>query len=325
MSQPRFRDLAHQITCIDTDYQRPGLAACYLVESAGQAAFIDTGTSNALPLLMSVLEAKGITPDRVKYVIPTHVHLDHAGGVGALMGRLPEASLVIHPYGARHMIDPAKLSAGAKAVYGEEKFNQDFGELVPVDESRVIEAPDGFRVRLGGRELLCLDTPGHARHHICIYDEESRGIFTGDTFGLSYREFDSDRGPFILATSTPIQFDPVAWRETLDRLMALSPQVIYLTHYCEVRNPDRLVDDLRRSLDRFVEIALSADAAPGEARMAQMRGELLTWLVAALDRHGCRHSPQEIERLMAMDLELDAQGLEVWLQKREEAADKPDR
>jgi glyoxylase-like metal-dependent hydrolase (beta-lactamase superfamily II) len=324
MSQPRFRDLAHQITCIDTDYQRPGVAACYLVESEGKAAFIDTGTSNALPLLMAVLEAKGIPPERVEYVIPTHVHLDHAGGVGALMERLPGASLVIHPYGARHMIDPAKLSAGAKAVYGEEKFSRDFGELVPVDEARVIEAPDGFRVRLGGRELLCLDTPGHARHHICIYDDESRGIFTGDTFGLSYREFDSENGPFILATSTPIQFDPVAWHESLDRLMALSPEVIYLTHYCEVRNPGRLVVDLRRSLDRFVEIALAADAPPGAERIAQMRSTLLSWLVAALGQHGCRQNPQQIEQLMAMDMELDAQGLEVWLQKRE-AADLPDR
>jgi glyoxylase-like metal-dependent hydrolase (beta-lactamase superfamily II) len=324
MSQPRFRELSHGITCIDTDYQRPGLAACYLIEADGEAAFIDTGTSNTVPLLMAVLEAKGIAPELVKYVIPTHVHLDHAGGVGALMQRLPQAALVIHPYGARHMIDPAKLSAGAKAVYGEAAFMAQFGELVPVDEARVIEAPDGFHVQLGGRQLLCLDTPGHARHHICIYDAESRGIFTGDTFGLSYREFDTARGPFILATSTPIQFDPEAWYETLDRLMALSPEVIYLTHYCEVRDPDRLVGDLRRSLDRFVKVALAADAAPGEARIAQIRGELLHWLVAALAQHGCGQRPQEIETLMAMDLELDAQGLEVWLQKREEA-DQPDR
>jgi glyoxylase-like metal-dependent hydrolase (beta-lactamase superfamily II) len=320
MSQPRFSELAHQITCIDTDYQRPGLAACYLIESDGEAAFIDTGTSNTVPLLMSVLEAKQITAGQVRYVIPTHVHLDHAGGVGALMERLPNASLVIHPYGARHMIDPTKLSAGAKAVYGEEKFNADFGELVAVDESRVIEAPDDFRVRLGSRELRCLDTPGHARHHICVYDAQSKGIFTGDTFGLSYREFDTEQGPFLLATSTPIQFDPDAWRGTLDRLMALAPEVIYLTHYCEVREPDRLVEQLRQSLDQFTTIALSATAEPGEARIAQMRAALLHWLVASLDRHGCRLSPRETEQLMAMDLELDAQGLEVWLQKREEAA-----
>jgi glyoxylase-like metal-dependent hydrolase (beta-lactamase superfamily II) len=320
MSQPRFQELPEQITCIDTEYQRPGLAACYLIESQGEAAFIDTGTSHTVPLLMSVLQAKCIKPEQVKYVIPTHVHLDHAGGTGALMQQLPQAKMVIHPYGARHMIDPSKLAAGATAVYGEEAFKRSFGVLIPVEQSRVIEASDGFRLRLGSRELLCLDTPGHARHHICIYDDQSRGIFTGDTFGLSYREFDTDQGPFLLATSTPIQFDPDAWHETLNRLMALSPQVIYLTHYCAVHEPARLVQMLRDSLDRFSTIALAADAAPGQARTEQIRTALLHWLLTSLDRHGCKQTPSEIERLIAMDLELNAQGLEVWLQKREEAA-----
>ncbi|MEJ2692632.1 MAG: MBL fold metallo-hydrolase [Candidatus Thiodiazotropha sp.] len=319
MSQPRYQELPHQVTCIDTEYQRPGVAACYLIESQGEAAFIDTGTSHTVALLLSVLEAKGIAPSQVKYVIPTHVHLDHAGGAGALMRRLPEAKMVIHPHGARHLIDPSKLSAGATAVYGEEKFKQDFGEIIPVDERRAIEAPDGFRLRLGGRELLCLDTPGHARHHISIYDNLSRGIFTGDTFGISYREFDTDQGAFILATSTPIQFDPEAWHETLDRLMALTPEVIYLTHYGAVEEPARLVEMLRASLDQFTRVALSADAAPGQERISQMRAALLQWLTAGLAQHGCRHSSQEIDRMMAMDLELDAQGLEVWLQKRAEA------
>jgi glyoxylase-like metal-dependent hydrolase (beta-lactamase superfamily II) len=319
MLQPRYQELPHQITCIDTEYQRPGLAACYLIESEGEAAFVDTGTSHTVAQLMWLLEAKGIAPEQVKYVIPTHVHLDHAGGAGALIQRLPEASMVIHPYGARHMIDPTKLAAGATAVYGEKKFKQDFGELIAVDEKRTIEAPDGFRLRLGSRELLCLDTPGHARHHICIFDNQSRGIFTGDTFGLSYREFDTAKGPFILATSTPIQFDPIAWHETLDRLMALAPEVIYLTHYGAVREPARLVEQLRRSLDQFTSVALSADAAPGQERIAQMRNALLQWLVQSLAQHGCQQSPREIEQLMSMDLELDAQGLDVWLQKREKA------
>ncbi len=319
MSQPRYLDLPEQISCIDTDYQRPGLAACYLIESQGEAAFIDTGTSHTVPRLMAVLAEKGIAPEQVKYVIPTHVHLDHAGGTGALMQRLPNASMVVHPYGARHMIDPAKLAAGATAVYGEEAFRNSFGELIPVDETRTIEAPDGLRLRLGSRELLCIDTPGHARHHICVYDDQSRGLFTGDTFGLSYREFDTGRGPYIIATSTPIQFDPQAWHQTLDRLMALTPEVIYLTHYGAVREPARLVTLLRQSLDRFTEIALGADAPAGQARREQMRAGLRAWLQQSLAEHGCRQSPEEIDRLMEMDLDLDAQGLEVWLQKREES------
>ena len=320
MSSPLYQELPHQITCIDTDYQRPGLAACYLIESDGEAAFIDTGTSLTVPLLMQVLAEKGIDPEQVRYVIPTHVHLDHAGGAGALMQQLPQARLVIHPYGARHMIDPSKLTAGATAVYGEAAFKASFGELLPIDERRVIEAPDGFSLSLGSRELRCYDTPGHARHHICIHDDLSQGIFTGDTFGLSYREFDTRKGPFLLATSTPIQFDPEAWHQTIDRLMALSPQVIYLTHYCAVEQPESLVEMLRSSLDSFTRIALAADAEPGRQRTEQIRAELLQWLLERLDEHGCSLPHSEAERLMEMDLELDAQGLEVWLQKREEAA-----
>jgi glyoxylase-like metal-dependent hydrolase (beta-lactamase superfamily II) len=320
MSQRRYQDLPDQICCIDTDYMRPGLAACYLIESEGEATFIDTGTSLATPLLLQVLEDKGIAPEQVRYVIPTHVHLDHAGGAGALMQHLPQAEMVIHPFGARHMIDPSKLAAGATAVYGEEAFKRNFGELIPIDQSRVVEAPDGLSLRLGSRKLLCLDTPGHARHHICIYDDQSQGIFTGDTFGLSYREFDTAAGPFLLATSTPIQFDPEAWHQTIDRLMALSPQVIYLTHYCAVKEPARLAQMLRDSLDRFTDIALAADAEPGRERTEQMRSNLQHWLLERLDQHGCDLPRAEVERLIAMDLELDAQGLEVWLQKRELAS-----
>ncbi|MCU7917935.1 MAG: MBL fold metallo-hydrolase [Candidatus Thiodiazotropha sp. (ex Epidulcina cf. delphinae)] len=310
---------SHAITCIDTRYQRPAIAACYLLESAGEAVFIDTGTSHTVPHLMAALASRGIPPSQVRYVIPTHVHLDHAGGAGALLQHLPNASLLIHPYGAKHLIDPSKLIAGATAVYGEEKFKADFGDLIAVPEDRVIEAPDGTRVSFGDRELLCLDTPGHARHHICIHDKLSDGIFSGDTFGLSYREFDTDKGPFIMPTTTPIQFDPDAWHLTLDRLMALEPQRIFLTHYGEVTQPAVLAERLHHYLDEFTTIAREADAEPGPDRVAAIRNRLLQWLVQELRQHGCRHSPQTIKQRMSMDLELDAQGLEVWLSRQEEA------
>ncbi|MET0051493.1 MAG: MBL fold metallo-hydrolase [Candidatus Thiodiazotropha sp.] len=313
-------EYAHQITCIDTQYQRPGLAACYLVRSGDEAAFIDTGTSHSVPHLLSVLESKGIDRTQVRYVIPTHVHLDHAGGVGKLMQALPDASLVIHPYGARHMIDPSKLMAGATAVYGAEAFEENFGALVPVAESRVIEAPDGLRINLGERELLCLDTPGHARHHICIYDALSGGIFSGDTFGLSYREFDTDKGAYLLPTTTPIQLDPEAWYDTLERLLALRPERFFLTHFGEVTEVARLADQLRSSLHAFVDMARETDAAAGAERVAALHGKLLAWVQQSLRDHGCSLSDQVIAELLEMDLDLDAQGLDVWLAKQEESS-----
>lgn len=315
MSCLSYTELPEQISCIDTLYIRPGLAACYLIESAGEAAFIDTGTAHTVPLLMQLLEHKGINPSQVKYVIPTHVHLDHAGGAGQLMQLLPQAKLVIHPYGAQHMIDPAKLIAGATAVYGDEKFKAMFGHLAPIPATRVLEAIDGFSINLGKRRLLCLDTPGHARHHIAIYDEQSNGFFTGDTFGLSYREFDTRQGPFILPTSTPVQFDPDAWHATLDRIMDHTPDSIYLTHFGQVKNPTKLASELHEYIDDFSSIAREAK---GDARKDQIKGELLKWVLSRLEDHGCRLTAQQVEELLEMDLELNAQGLEVWLARNEE-------
>lgn len=214
-----YQRLPDGITCIDTGYYRDELAACYLIEHAGRAAFVDTGTQPAVPRLLQLLENRKLPLDAVDYIIPTHVHLDHAGGAGELMRRMPNAKLVIHPRGARHMIDPSVLEVSAMSVYGEADFKNMFGELIPVPEERIISAPDNFELDFNGRRLLIRDTPGHARHHFCIYDELSGGFFAGDTFGISYRELDTDVGAFILPTTTPVQFEPEAWLSSLDMLM----------------------------------------------------------------------------------------------------------
>src|SRR5262249_7769502 len=154
-------------------------------------------------------------------VLLTHVHLDHAGGAGLLLQSLPNARAVIHPRGARHLIDPAKLIAGSIEVYGEQKFRELYGDIVPISQERVWIAEDGLRVTLGGsRELELIHTPGHALHHYCIVDRAAQAIFSGDTFGVSYREFDTARGEFIFPTTTPVHFDPVALHGSVDRLMS---------------------------------------------------------------------------------------------------------
>ena len=313
MTSLPYTDLPDAVSCIDTLYQRPGLAACYLIESAGEAAFIDTGTAHTAAGLLELLAQKGIAPGQVKYVIPTHVHLDHAGGSGQLMQLLPSAQLVVHPLGARHLIDPSKLIAGATAVYGEENFKKLYGELLPVAAKRVVEAADGLTLALGGRRLHCLDTPGHARHHLCVYDEQSHGIFTGDTFGLSYREFDTAKGAFILPTTTPVQFEPEAWHASLDRLLGVNPDCLFLTHFGRLTEPRRLADALHQGLEDYVAIACRADP---DRRNLEIKAGLLDWTLAGLNAHGCRLSNEEIQRLLAMDLELNTQGLEIWLDRQ---------
>ena len=311
-----YRAVADGVYCIETGLYRAGLAACYLVRSGDRLAFVDTGTANTVPGLLGVVEALGLTPAQVDYVIPTHVHLDHAGGAGALMAACPNARLVAHPKAAGHLIDPAKLTAGATAVYGEAAFARDFGALTPVPEARVIVAEDGQTFDLAGRELTFIDTPGHANHHGCVFDAVSRGMFTGDTFGISYREFDTDAGPWLFAPTTPVAFDPDAWQLSLDRMMAFAPEAMFLTHYCRIDSPAELVERLRQSIRDLAGFALAEEHGDEQGRQQRIKAAMTAHLIADVRDHGCTLAAEDITELLAVDLELNAQGLEVWLNRR---------
>jgi len=312
--QPDFvEDLGHGIYAVDTAFQRDHFDAAYLMVENGRAAFIDTGTNHAVPRLLAALEALGLGVDAVDWVIPTHVHLDHAGGAGLLMQHLPQARLLVHPRGARHLIDPKALYLGALAVYGEAEMQRSYGQLRGVPAERVDQSSDGQMIALAGRELLLIDTPGHARHHHCLWDARSRGWFTGDTFGLSYREFDTAAGPWVLPTSTPVQFEPEALKASITRMMSYDPQQMYLTHYSRVGDVGRLAASLQAQIDAMVALALplKADAQ----RHDKLRQGLSAHYLDELRRHGCGLGPERQLELLAMDIELNAQGLGVWLDK----------
>jgi glyoxylase-like metal-dependent hydrolase (beta-lactamase superfamily II) len=306
------------ISAIDTGFFRPQFDASHLIVEQGRAAFVDVGTNYSVPGLLAALSVQGLTPADVDYVILTHVHLDHAGGAGMLMRELPNAQLVVHPRGARHMIDPAQLIAGATAVYGAEEVQRSYGELIAVPEDRVVQAGDGFVIDLAGRLLLCLDTPGHARHHICIFDERSRSFFTGDTFGLSYREFDTERGAFIIPTSTPVQFEPDAMRASIERMLRYLPEAMFLTHYSRVTDVARLAENLIEQIQAMVDIAnANSSAADRHAQIMAQLGELY---IGRAKAHGCSMDIAHMRGLLAMDIELNAQGLEVWLDRKKAVA-----
>jgi len=304
----------HGISAIDTGFFRPRFDASHLVVEQGRAAFVDVGTNYSVPGLLAALSTEGLTPADVEYVILTHVHLDHAGGAGMLMRELPNAQLVVHPRGARHMIDPTQLIAGATAVYGAEEIQRSYGELIAVPEERVVQASDGFVIDLAGRLLLCLDTPGHARHHICVYDERSRSFFTGDTFGLSYREFDTEQGAFIIPTSTPVQFEPDAMRASIERMLTYSPEAMFLTHYSRVTDVPRLAENLIEQIQAMVDIANANSSAAD--RHAQIMAHLAELYIGRAKAHGCSMDVAQMHELLAMDIELNAQGLEVWLDRK---------
>ncbi|PID48850.1 MAG: MBL fold metallo-hydrolase [Proteobacteria bacterium] len=315
-----FQDLGNDIYCIETELLRPGLASCYLVRSGDAAAFVDTGTYNSIPNLMQTLREIGMTTEQVKYVIPTHVHLDHAGGAGELMRLCPNATLVVHQKGAPHMIDPHKLIAGATAVYGESEFAKHYGTLVSVAAERVITPADGETLDLNGRTLQCFDTPGHANHHHCIFDHTTRSFFTGDTFGISYREFDSDEGAWLFATTTPVAFDPEGWDNSLQKMMAQQPQAMYLTHYGRIDNVKRMESMLRDSLKVMVETALAEEQQADEGRQQRIYQRILDSMVKDAQAKASPLDEAKARELLAFDADLNAQGLEVWLKRRAKAA-----
>ncbi|HTP52403.1 MAG TPA: MBL fold metallo-hydrolase [Anaeromyxobacteraceae bacterium] len=313
------REIAPGVILVDTGYLRPGGAAAYLVRGRRSAAVVETGTALSVPRILSALRQHDMRPDEVSHVVVTHVHLDHAGGAGALLRELPRATLVAHPRGARHMIDPSGLVAGAAAVYGgEEALRRIYGEIAAAPAERVVEAPDGFVLDLGERPLRFLDAPGHAKHHFVVHDEATRGFFAGDTFGVSYRETDGSNGPFMFPTTTPIQFDPPSLHASIDRMLAERPTRMYLTHFGMVEGAiERRAEDLHRAIEEHVRVALAAPAGPG--RHESIRRGLEEQLLRSLAAHGFAGGSAEALSLFAGDLDLNAQGLEFWLAMRGKA------
>lgn len=309
-SVPRLTMFADGITAVDTEYVRPQMDAAHIVVSGRRAAIVDTGPNTAVPLILAALETLGLAPDAVDYLFLTHVHLDHAGGAGALMRALPNARCLVHPRGAPHMVDPAKLISGTRAVYGDELYSKLYGEILPVAAERVTAVSDDACFELAGRVFECVYTPGHALHHMAIIDHGSNGIFTGDTFGLSYREFDTARGPWITPTTTPTQFDPGQLKASIIRLMQFKPRHVYLTHYSQVGDCARLASDMVEAVDNFVRIARTF--GPDVSRM---RFELRSLAHESLQEHGCKLNEAQIDAILSKDFELNAAGLGAWLER----------
>ena len=312
-----IESIGPEIWAIDSGYLRPRMDALHLIAHGGRAAIVESGTAHSVPRVMAALAEADMAPEQVDWLLLTHVHLDHAGGAGALLQVLPNARLVVHPRGVRHMIDPRKLWEGTVAVYGDAFARQAYGKLVPVDASRVVEGADGMVIDLAGRAIEVLDAPGHAKHHLCYFDEQSRGWFTGDAFGLSYRETHQGERAFVFPTTTPVQFDPVAMHATIERMLARQPAAMFLTHYSRVTQVPRLAADLHRLIDASVEVAEAAANVEGDSRRLLIRAALETLLRQEAAGQGWAVQGNAAVALYATDLDLNAQGLQSWLEGRQ--------
>jgi len=307
------------VFCIDSGYFRPRFDAIHLIVESDRAAIVDTATRAAVPRVLAALQALGIAPERVDWVVLTHVHLDHAGGAGHLMRSLPNARLAVHPRGVAHMADPGRLWAGTVAVYGREAAESMYGEPLAVPPQRIEAMPDGAEIRLAGRPLRAIDAPGHARHHLVLQDGATGHLFCGDTFGISYRELDVDGRAFAFPSSTPTQFDPAALDATLRRLLALRPGAVYLTHWSRLEEVERLGADLLRRVERYAAIAedaLRETGAEPAVLLPALHRAMDGLLLGEAAAHGCRIPPAELRELLDMDIRLNAAGLLAWLQSR---------
>ena len=309
MNKLEVINIAKGIDVVDSGYYSKDFAAIYLLRQNNKVAIIETGSNFSVPVVENVLIQKGLGFSDVSYIIPTHVHLDHAGGAGELMKQCLNAKLVVHPRGARHLIDPSKLIAGAVAVYGEEKFKEYYGEIVPIDANRVIEAEDNFILDFDGRELRFIDTPGHARHHFCIWDKATKSMFTGDTFGISYRDLDCKGIVYILPSTSPVQFDPESLIESINRIMEFKPERVCLTHFSAIKPTPKVVNQLIESIHFVSDLAIKY-ADKNDAKSIIYKN-MMEYFLKGLDEIGFRNNDFAKKRL-SLDIQINTQGLIYW-------------
>ena len=308
-SKVNVMNVVDGISVIDSEYYSKDFAAIYLLKQKNKVIIIETGTNYSVPLVKEALSQIGLSFSDVSYVIPTHVHLDHAGGAGLLMMQCQNAALVVHPRGARHLIDPSKLVAGAKAVYGENKFKEYYGEIFPIDANRVIQADDNFILDFDGRELRFIDTPGHARHHFCIWDKATKSMFTGDTFGISYRDLDHQDELYILPSTSPVQFDPEALIQSINRIMEFKPERVCLTHFSAIKPTKKATNKLIESIHFVSNLAIKyADKNDSESIIYK---KMMDYFLEGLNEIGFQNNDYAKDRL-SLDVLINTQGLIYW-------------
>jgi glyoxylase-like metal-dependent hydrolase (beta-lactamase superfamily II) len=299
---------------VDCDYVAPEFAAAYLLEEGGEVAFVEANTARAVPRLLAALASRGLSAAQVRWVFVTHVHLDHAGGAWALMDACPQATLLCHPRAAPHLVDPAKLVAGARRVYGDAAFERLYGDLRPVDPARVRTVADGETLGWGRRTWTFLHTRGHANHHACLFDDALEGTFTGDTFGVRYPRLQRE-GLFVLPSTSPTDFDAGAALASVDRLEKLGRRA-FLTHFGAVDDLPAAADQLREQISFSGRLVDEAAAREGDPEPF-CASELDRFMEALLSRRGLVLDAEE-RSLLSLDLRLNAQGVAHAARRRRE-------
>jgi len=304
---------------VDCEPATPGYVAAYLRQDGEECAFIESYTTHAVPHLLAALAAKGKRPEDVRWIVVTHVHLDHAGGASALLARCPNATLLCHPRAERHLVDPAKLVAAAKGVYGDAHFEKVYGTIEPAPADRVRALADGEAFDLGGSTLRVHHTAGHAKHHFVVDDPATHTTFTGDTFGLVYPLLQRAK-PFAFVSTSPSDFDPAEARKSVQKVLDLGQPTVCPTHFGEVKKPRDIAVQLFSWIDRseaWLDEAAASDA-PSDVLTKDLVAKLRTAVAEEANAHGIFLGKADW-RLLELDIQLNADGIIAVADKRRRA------
>ncbi|PET54928.1 MBL fold metallo-hydrolase [Bacillus sp. AFS001701] len=273
---------------------------------------IETSASPSHEYLLQGLKELQISLDRIKNVIVTHIHLDHSGGAGLLMEKCPNATLFVHPKGARHLEDPTKLIASAKQVYGDD-FDRLFKPILPIDATKIYQVADGEELVIGkNRKLTFLHTPGHANHHISIFDSSSKFMFTGDTLGIYYPQLQKEIGTFILPSTSPNQFSYEATLSSSRKIQEYHPDAICFGHYGLTRDTNFVYESLKLYLDRLMKLTASTIEDNKEKPFYE-KSRILSAALYNEVKHDLQNKnideSHPVFQIIKLDLEVSAMGL----------------
>jgi glyoxylase-like metal-dependent hydrolase (beta-lactamase superfamily II) len=224
---------------------------------------VETSASPSVPYILEGLKQLHITPEEIEYIIVTHIHLDHAGGTGLLLTHCPNAKVIVHPKGARHLADPSRLITGAKAVYGDQ-FDKLFNPILPVPEDKIITKEHEEELEIGPNcTLKFYDSPGHANHHFSIFHPALNGMFTGDTAGVFYPQLIEHGIELYLPSTSPNQFNPHKMLKSIEMYEKLDLEFIFFGHYGMSSNPKEVYRQIKDWLKIYINAGETAFSGGG--------------------------------------------------------------
>ena len=251
---------------------RERYTAAYLLDAA-EPTLVETGPGTSVEPVAAALEHLGIEPNALAHIVLTHIHLDHAGGVGQLADRFPRASVWVHHRGAPHLVDPTRLVASTARAWGETEMWELFGPTAPVGNSRVRPLEDADTIGLGDRNLFVLETPGHASHHVALVDSRTGAVFTGDALGIHVPDL-----PVLRPATPPPEFDLERYVASIERIRAASASILLFAHFGPLADVDATCDLAIRRVRDWAAVVKDALRETGDPEELASRLEM-----AALD------------------------------------------